>query len=208
MFAVISYVAFIASLITAVGIFFYEGYIEKQLEGEVNKLSAEIKGFSDADMERVREFNTRLWQTQDRLSRGVSLVAVLSALESATVQSASIDQLSVKKIDDSSINLAARLTTDTFDSTLFQRGVYERNQVIDSVVIEELTIANSPDEDSVAGGVTFTATLTVPTEAVPSQVDVTGTESTPDVSVPTTTPSTEATTDPSTQTSTNNTETI
>jgi len=170
-FAVISYVAFVTSLLAVVGVFLYEGYVEKQLQGEVNKLNEEIKSFSDADMERVREFNGRLWQTKDRLDKSVSLESVFFALESATVQSASIDQLTLKKENDTSITMAARLTTDSFDSTLFQRGVYERNDIIDSVIINDLAIMDAPEEGGVGSGVSFTATLTVPTEAVPAKVD-------------------------------------
>ena len=168
--AVIAYVAFIASLIAAVGLFLYERYIEKQLESEVNALSQEIKGFSDADMERVREFNGRLRQTEDRLDKGISIASVLAALEQATVKSASVEQLSLKKTDDSLITLTAKLSTDNFDSTLFQRGVYERNNAIDSVVISDLSLEGLSEEDSDASGITFTATLQVPTEAVPTVV--------------------------------------
>lgn len=168
--AVIAYVAFIASLIAAVGLFLYERYIEKQLESEVNALSQEIKGFSDADMERVREFNGRLRQTEDRLDKGISIASVLAALEQATVKSASVEQLSLKKTDDSLITLTAKLSTDNFDSTLFQRGVYERNSAIDSVVISDLSLEGLSEEDSDASGITFTATLQVPTEAVPTVV--------------------------------------
>ena len=168
--AVVAYVAFIASLIAAVGLFLYERYIEKQLESEVNALSQEIKGFSDADMERVREFNGRLRQTEDRLDKGISIASVLAALEQATVKSASVEQLSLKKTDDSLITLTAKLSTDNFDSTLFQRGVYERNSAIDSVVISDLSLEGLNEEDSDASGITFTATLQVPTEAVPTVV--------------------------------------
>ena len=168
--AVIAYVAFVASLIAAVGLFLYEGYIEKQLESEVTALSQEIKDFSDADMERVREFNGRLRQTEDRLEKSISVASVLTALEQATVKSASVEQLSLKKTDDSSLVLTAKLATNNFDSTLFQRGVYERNDVIDSVVISDLSLGDPTEEDSDASGVTFTATLQVPTEAVPTVV--------------------------------------
>lgn len=168
--AVVAYVVFIASLIAAVGLFLYERYIEKQLESEVNALSQEIKGFSDADMERVREFNGRLRQTEDRLDKGISIASVLAALEQATVKSASVEQLSLKKTDDSLITLTAKLSTDNFDSTLFQRGVYERNGAIDSVVISDLSLEGLSEEDSDASGITFTATLQVPTEAVPTVV--------------------------------------
>ena len=121
-------------------------------------------------MERVREFNGRLRQTEDRLDKGISIASVLAALEQATVKSASVEQLSLKKTDDSLITLTAKLSTDNFDSTLFQRGVYERNNAIDSVVISDLSLEGLSEEDSDASGITFTATLQVPTEAVPTVV--------------------------------------
>jgi hypothetical protein len=160
-------VAFVTALIAAVGVFLYERYVGQQLEQEVNALSEEIKGFSDADMERVREFNGRLLLTQERLAKSVSIVSVFSALESATIQSVSIEQLSLKKEDDTSITLSTQLITDTFDSSLFQRGVYERNDVIETVAISELAIVEATDEGSTAAGIKFSAILKVPAEAVP-----------------------------------------
>jgi hypothetical protein len=202
--AVIAYVAFVASLIAAVGLFLYEGYIEKQLEREVNALSQEIKGFSDADMERVREFNGRLRQTEDRLEKGISIASVLAALEQATVKSASVEQLSLKKTEDSYLTLTAKLATNNFDSTLFQRGVYERNDVIDSVVISDLTLGVPTEEDSAASGITFTATLQVPTEAVPSVVGTLEAED----DIATTTTTVETTTGSTTETVSTNPKTI
>jgi hypothetical protein len=202
--AVIAYVAFVASLIAAVGLFLYEGYIEKQLEREVNALSQEIKGFSDADMERVREFNGRLRQTEDRLEKGISIASVLASLEQATVKSASVEQLSLKKTEDSSLTLTAKLATNNFDSTLFQRGVYERNDVIDSVVISDLTLGVPTEEDSAASGITFTATLQVPTEAVPSVVGTLEAED----DIATTTTTVETTTSSTTETVSTNPKTI
>ncbi len=167
LFAVISYVAFIASLLAAVGVFLYEGYVERQREEEVRSLDTEIKGFSDADMERVREFNGRLWQTEDRLNKSVSMTSVFEALEAATVKSVMVEQLTLKKEDDATIVLSAQLSTDSFDSSMFQRGVYERNDVIESVDISDLALTPAGTEEGAASGVTFTATLKVPTEGVP-----------------------------------------
>jgi hypothetical protein len=186
---------FVASLIAAGGLFLYKGYVEKQLEGEVNALSQEIKGFSDADMERVREFNGRLRQTEDRLNKSVSIASVLSALEQATVKSASVEQLSLKKADDSSITLTAKLSTDSFDSSLFQRSVYERNSVIEAVTISDLKIGGTEEDGVSSSGITFTAALQVPTEAVPSLV---GTVSTGDLSTTSTDSATEQVTNGST----------
>jgi hypothetical protein len=166
LFAVISYLVFASSLLAAVGVFLYERHVEKQLEAKVSELSGEINGFSDADMERVREFNNRLDQVRKQLDKSVSIVSVFDALERATVESATLEELSLKRASDDSIDLAVKVSTNNFDSSLFQRGVFERNDVISSVAIESLDLIKDSDEGSSLSGVAFVAKLTVPTEAI------------------------------------------
>jgi hypothetical protein len=110
----------------------------------------------------------------------------------------------LKKTEDSYLTLTAKLATNNFDSTLFQRGVYERNDVIDSVVISDLTLGVPTEEDSAASGITFTATLQVPTEAVPSVVGTLEAED----DIATTTTTVETTTGSTTETVSTNPKTI
>jgi hypothetical protein len=165
--AVFSYIAFITAITVSVGVFLYERFVEGQLSDEVSRLSQEINGFSDADMERVREFNVRLEQTKGRLGKSVSMASVFAALEEATVKSVSIEDLHIKKEADTTITMAANISTDSFDSSLFQRGVYDRNTVIDSVVIDNLTLVSAGEDGDTPAGVTFSATIIVPVSAVP-----------------------------------------
>jgi len=171
LFNTVSYVLFAATLIAAAGVFLYDRYISTQLETEVAALDAAISSFSNADMERVREFNGRLKQAQVRLENSVSVSSVFKAIEDATVSNVELTSLILKREQDNQFLLTAAVQTDSFDSSLFQRGIYERNPVIDSVVISDVQIAdalaNIDEESEISSGVTFTAKLGVPLSAVP-----------------------------------------
>lgn len=175
LFTVLSYVLFFASLAGSVAVFLYSKHIENQLDSEVEALSGEIGSFSDVKMEQVRSFNMRLQQASDRIGNSVSSVAVLESLEDATVQAVNIEKLRMERVADETFVVTAQINTDTFDSSLFQRGVYERSPVVESVSIEDLSLAKEADSEGEAtnSGVSFKAELHVPLKGVPYQPDLT-----------------------------------
>ena len=163
---VVSYVLFVATLVASMGVFFYNRYLDKRLNGEVEKLSSDIGGFSEADMDTVREFNIRLHQAQGRIDKSISITSVFGALEDATLKSVAISELTITREDDSQILVKAKVNTDSFDASLFQRGVYERNSVIKNVEITDLTLDRNTEENSISG-VSFLAKITVPLQDIP-----------------------------------------
>ena len=169
LFTVLSYVLFFATLAGSVGVFLYHKYTSSQLDAEVTALSGEIGSFSDVKMEQVRAFNMRLNQTADRIGNSVSAVAVLESIEDATVQSVNIDSLEMKRDGDETFVVTAEITTDSFDSSLFQRGVYERSPIVESVLIDDLGLAEDgeTDSDALNKQVSFKAELHVPLNGVP-----------------------------------------
>lgn len=171
-FSIFAYIAFASTLVSSVGVFFYQKHVEKQLEGQVAQLDEAISGFSEEDMTQVREFNNRLTQTRDRLEKGVSIVAIFEALESAVLQAVSFEDMDLVRAEDGDIELQATLLTDSFDSTLFQRGVFERSDIVNSVEVEDLAIelgSSSEDGESASGeGVSFIAKIGVPAASVPN----------------------------------------
>ncbi len=160
----VSYVLFIATLIASAGLFFYTRYLNSKLTSEVEALNADIAGFNESDMDQVREFNYRLQQANQRLSNSVSLKSIFAALEQATAQSVQVVDFSLKRNNDSDYEISAKLETDSFDSTLFQRSLFEGNSVMNSVNVSDLLITTSEDG---ANGVTFTAKIGVPLASVP-----------------------------------------
>jgi hypothetical protein len=164
--SVFAYGIFIVALAATAGAFFYQRHMEKQLGVKVEELNQAIAGFNDADMNQVREFNTRLVQTRERIENSISVAAIFEALESATLQSVSFESLKLERKDDTGVELEVKMITDSFDSSLFQRGVLERSAVVESVVVEDLSLQEG---EAVAGGVSFLAKISVPTTAVPNK---------------------------------------
>tara|TARA_B100000508_G_scaffold141011_1_gene145034 strand:+ start:1340 stop:2050 length:711 start_codon:yes stop_codon:yes gene_type:complete len=170
-FTIVSYVLLFAALLSAGGTFFYQEYIDAQLQREITDLNNEISSFSEADMQRVLEFDRRVTQAASRIDNSVSIASVLEALEAATIDTVQLQSLNISRVADDSFSLNARVVTDTFDSTIFQRGVYERNQVISDVEIGAVNTSEAQSEADEQGGVRslvmFDATLEVPLDAVP-----------------------------------------
>lgn len=171
-FTIISYVLMFATLLAAGSVYLYAKYIDRQLENEVAALNSEINSFSEADMQQVIEFDRRLSQAHNRLNNSVSIVSVFDALEAATIDTVKIVSLDLNREKDEKFILSASIETDSFDSTIFQRGVYKRNQIIDSVLISGVQSASKEsDSDGKSASsrplITFTAELEVPLSAVP-----------------------------------------
>lgn len=173
-FTYISYVLMFSTLLATGGVFLYGQYIDRQLDAEISSLNSEIGSFSGEDLARVTEFDLRLQQASYRLDNSVSVASVFEALQSATIDTVQIEKLNLTRDNDEKFVLTASILTDSFDSTIFQRGVFGRSDIIsDEVVIESVntdTQSNQDGEGTVVSSrpvVNFSAVLEVPLENVP-----------------------------------------
>jgi hypothetical protein len=169
----ICYVAFFATLLGSAGVYFYGDLVDRQLEDEVIALNNEISSFSETDMQRVREFDLRLQQANDRLNKSASIVSIFNSLEAATINTVSLNSLSLERENDELFTMAVNIDTDSFDSTIFQREVYGQNNTVGSITIESLqssgldssTLDDNDEEDGAE--VSFIAEIEIPIDAVP-----------------------------------------
>lgn len=172
-FTYISYILTFATLLGAGGVFFYDKYVERQLNEEIAALNQEIDSFSHTDMRRVTEFDQRLQQANSRLDASVSISSLFTALEAATVDTVKVLNLNLSRVIDDKISLNVAVETDSFDSTIFQRGVYTRNQLVSDVEISNVLRAaqqvGGVDTTTGRSVVTFQALLSVPVSAIPYQ---------------------------------------
>jgi hypothetical protein len=176
LFTIVGYVLMFATLLSSGGVYLYGNYVDTQLNTEIVALASEIKIFSKADMKKVIDFDSRLAQASDKLKNSVSFVSVLESLEAATIDTVKIVSLIAEREEENSkFIVSADIETDSFDSTIFQRGVYERNQIIESVEVSGLTTveiksleeANASQVESGEFIVTFVAKLDVPLSLIP-----------------------------------------
>jgi hypothetical protein len=173
-FTYISYILMFATLLSSGGVYLYQQYINNQLDIAVEALNSEIGSFSQADMERVTQFNLRLAQAQDRLENSMSVTAVFEALQAATIDTVQINSLAMEREDDDRIVIEAMIQTDSFDSTIFQRGVFLRNGIIQDVEITDvkdsvaIETGERAQESNARPIVSFQASLAVPLEQIPA----------------------------------------
>jgi hypothetical protein len=174
-FTIVSYILMFSTLIATGGVYFYGKVVDKQLNNEIAALNTEISSFSESEMQRVLEFDLRLTQASNRLNNSVSVASVFEALEDATIATVKVAALDLIRENDERFILSAEIETDSFDSTIFQRGVYQRNQTISEVNISALQNGSAfsladgePVEQNTSGAlVTFIAELNVPLSSVP-----------------------------------------
>lgn len=177
-FTLISYVFMFATLLTTGGVFLYKTYIKNQLNLEVAALDASIADFNQTDMLDVLDFDRRLAQAGGRLEKSISMASVFKTLEEAVVDTVQINSLSIEREEDEKFILSADITTDSYDSTLSQRGVFLRSQIIDSTSVQDVkrsvdgVSSNNTDELSPSSeSVTFKVDLEIPLSEVPYTAD-------------------------------------
>ncbi len=133
---------FFSVLLACLGVFVYEKKLNRDLETEVVSLNEAIKSFDEEKMKEVVSIDSRIGQVSARLQNTVSISAIFAAMESATIESMQINSLKLKREDDSTISMEAEMRTDSFDSVMFQRGVFERDEKLAVTSIKELKISN------------------------------------------------------------------
>lgn len=175
----IARIFFFAVLLATLSVFLYERMLKNELDSEVVALNNAIASFSEVEMQRILDVDTRLFQVNNRLAHTVSIFSLFDSLEKATLGSIQIQNLEFKRENDTTLTMKAEMKTDSFDSVLFQRGVLERNDKLVINEIEDLTISSQPKNQpansrvTVVGGqpedlnVIFKASMSIDASKIP-----------------------------------------
>lgn len=162
-------VLFFAALIAVASVYAYESKLKSDLNKEIAALGSAINSFNEAEMQRVTSADLRLAQVKYRLDHTVSILSVLKAIESSTVSSAQVTRLSIKRTDDKTVELESQMSTPSFDTALFQKGVLESNETLTVSSIEDLALEQSEDREgnTLDTKIAFNAILSIDSEKVP-----------------------------------------
>ena len=167
---IFSYILFCATLVATVAVFFYHRYIDDMRRQEISALNAAITSFNEDEMKRVIQLDSRLRQANQRLQNTVSVASIFDSLEQSTVQSARLTRMEIEREGDASFMLEAEMETESFDASLFQRGIFERNQIVQSVDVKEVELVvkeeGELEQEGIPSSIKFKAHLTVPLSAV------------------------------------------
>lgn len=183
-FNIVSYVLLVGTLIAVATVYLYGRYTQNALATAIVDYNTAIAGFDQTALDEVIEFDERLRHTTELIGGAPAITAALAVVESATIDTVQFIDLTLTYTGQNELKLVATIKTDTFDSVLFQRQMYESSEQIKTVKLEEVAIEfiQPDEEENTRGGTTvgFTATFTIDGEAL------TATSTAP--IVPTTTP--------------------
>ncbi len=161
-------VLFVAVLVAAAGVYFYERKLAGDLNEAVTKFNSEASFFEsdEAKLQEVLSFDKRLKQAQILLDGGVSVLSLLEAIENSTIETVQFTNLDYTREspEEDSISIAANIRTNSFDSTLFQRKVFYESSVLGRAQIEDVTIVNVPEEragQEELSGIEFSAVIKI-----------------------------------------------
>ena len=142
-FSVISYALFVAAPLASGAVFIYDKYVQKQFVQTVINLDSAIKVFSEADMQRVTEFDERLVVANTLLDSHVSFLALFSILEASSAVTVQFESLSVERINKDTLHATAAMSTDSFDALLFQRAIYDKDTKLTKAELSDIQFAAS-----------------------------------------------------------------
>lgn len=146
-------VFFFAVLIASVGVFAYERKLSSELSTEIDAFKTATQAFEseEKNVQAVLSMDKRLIQAKDRFMNSLSFVALLDVLDKTTIRTVELDSLEIEKKSDTEITMTAEVVTDNFDSVMFQRSVYEANDLLKITQFEEVTVSEG---GATAGAVT------------------------------------------------------
>jgi len=139
LFTFFSYLLMFSTLIASGGVFVYEKIVERQYQEELSGLRADIADFKVAQMNEVLHFDRRLQQVTGRVEHSVSLTKIFRALETATIDTVMFNELQMQREGDDDIALTIGIDTDTFDSTIFQRGTYIGSPITAELLLTDVS---------------------------------------------------------------------
>ena len=173
-FTYVAFVFFFGTLLATAGTFFYNISIESQLAAQKERLAQARNSFNQADLERVRELESRMDSAFGILNKKVSILTLLEALQDTTLRSVQIKGFEYIKNIDNSLNLKLAIETTDFNAALFQREVLSGSPVLKGATISDITHTNI---DSVSEGeslskstVSFTVSKKLSIDEIPYMV--------------------------------------
>lgn len=145
-------ILFFATLISAIGLYFYVNKLNTQLSEVVGSFKSVASTFvaEQDEVDMVTSLDKRLAQANNRFRNSVSLNALILAIEKATLTTVQFKNLQITRTSDSSIKLAAGLRTDGFDSVIFQRELLSQSDELKQVEVEDVSIEYVTGEGGVS----------------------------------------------------------
>jgi hypothetical protein len=166
-------ILFISVLVAALGVFLYLRKLDNELRVEVDNFTNVASSY-EADKEKLNAIlamDERLVLASKLLKQSVSMNSLLTALERSVIGTVQLSSFSFAQLDLETLNLSVTVKTDSFDSTIFQRSIFEESEVLGTAKIENVAVfIPTESEQGKEEGVTFNASIEIDPALIPAVV--------------------------------------
>ena len=166
-------ILFISVLVAALGVFLYLRKLDNELRVEVDNFTNVASSY-EADREKLNAIlamDERLVLASKLLKQSVSMNSLLTALERSVIGTVQLSSFSFTQPDAEMLSLSVSVKTDSFDSTIFQRSIFEESEVLGTAEIENVAVVIPGETDQgIEGSVTFNASIEIDPSLIPAVV--------------------------------------
>ncbi len=141
-FGLLASLIFVLSLLGAVGIFLYKGYLEKDLEvAKQNLGNLSIEEDNQDKIEEIRVYNNKLRVAHDLLDNHISPVAIFEEIENSTKETVQFQSLIFAHDPGFDAVLTLTGATEAFAGVALQKMQILEDSVFSEFVLEDITTA-------------------------------------------------------------------
>lgn len=142
LFGYASYILFFGSILLSLGMFIVSQQVQSTLQEKQTELTSIKDQFQQSEMDRVREYENFLEQTTAVFGRSISIGQLFTAIEGSVVESAFLTEMTLERTT-SELMLEAAVQSDSFDTALFQRSVYEEFPILTSFTLDNVALLSA-----------------------------------------------------------------
>lgn len=144
---VVGMVLLLGTILGAAGVFVYLGYTQGKLDEQKITLNDIRSQFSQSDIEKIRDLDTRIETAESLLAEHLSPLKVFSTLESLTQNKVAYEDFSYQKRGSGDVTVALVANTKTFNTIALQSSAYKDNKIFGNSLVTDLAIVEVETDD-------------------------------------------------------------
>jgi hypothetical protein len=143
----VSYILFFATVFAAVGVFFYERFLDARLEVAKNRLIEEEGKFDQSQIASIKQLDDQIKLATGRMNEHLSLLPIFTELERTVAQSLKLSSFSYSREMDGMPKIEMTGEAGMAGNLLFQREAFTQSPLFVGASFEEVNINSAAKRD-------------------------------------------------------------
>jgi len=153
-FGILAVSLFFASIIIAVGLFFYKGIIKNDIQSLESQLSVSEKNIDKKTIDDMYKFSQKLDVVKSIVAKHQVVSNFLDALSSSTVSSVQFTSFNYSNLEEGKLTVNLQGKATNYSSVALQENVFSQNKYFESTSFSNLNLTDK-------GSVTFDLVILV-----------------------------------------------